>query len=39
MLDANVPDIALEADKTLKKVQDKFHLELHEEKAVEELTV
>jgi len=35
MVDANVPDIALEPDKTVKKVQDKFRLDLNEEEAVQ----
>ena len=34
MVDANVPDIALEPDKTVKKVQDKFRLDLTDEEAV-----
>lgn len=34
MLDANVPDIALEPDKTVKKVQDRFQLGLTDEEAV-----
>ncbi|XP_074649742.1 phosphatidylinositol 3-kinase catalytic subunit type 3-like isoform X2 [Tubulanus polymorphus] len=34
MVDANVPDIALEPDKTVKKVQDKFMLDLTDEEAV-----
>nr|XP_002128077.1 phosphatidylinositol 3-kinase catalytic subunit type 3-like [Ciona intestinalis]XP_026691217.1 phosphatidylinositol 3-kinase catalytic subunit type 3-like [Ciona intestinalis] len=34
MTDASVPDIALEPDKTVKKVQDKFLLELSDEEAV-----
>uniref|UniRef100_H2YNJ7 Phosphatidylinositol 3-kinase catalytic subunit type 3 n=1 Tax=Ciona savignyi TaxID=51511 RepID=H2YNJ7_CIOSA len=34
MTDASVPDIALEPDKTVKKVQDKFLLELTDEEAV-----
>lgn len=34
MVDANVPDIALEPDKTVKKVQDKFRLDLNDEEAV-----
>ncbi|CAF1302350.1 unnamed protein product [Adineta steineri] len=33
MLDANIPDIALERDKTVKKLLDKFRLDLDEEKA------
>lgn len=33
MIDANVPDIALEPDKTVQKVQDKFKLELNDEQA------
>ncbi|ELU04838.1 hypothetical protein CAPTEDRAFT_155274 [Capitella teleta] len=35
MVDANVPDIALEPDKTVKKVQDKFRLDLTDEEAVQ----
>ncbi|XP_022252339.1 phosphatidylinositol 3-kinase catalytic subunit type 3-like [Limulus polyphemus] len=34
MMDASVPDIALEPDKTVKKVQDKFRLDLTDEEAV-----
>ena len=34
MIDASVPDIALEPDKTVKKVQDKFRLDLNDEEAV-----
>ncbi|XP_042237870.1 phosphatidylinositol 3-kinase catalytic subunit type 3-like [Homarus americanus] len=34
MVDANVPDIALEPDKTVKKVEDKFRLDLSDEEAV-----
>ena len=34
MMDANVPDIAIEPDKSVKKVQDRFHLELTDEEAV-----
>ncbi|GAB1609342.1 phosphatidylinositol 3-kinase catalytic subunit type 3-like [Argonauta hians] len=34
MVDANIPDIALEPDKTVKKVQDKFALHLTDEEAV-----
>ncbi|RMX58215.1 hypothetical protein pdam_00000159 [Pocillopora damicornis] len=37
MVDANVPDIALEPDKTVKKVQDKFRLDLSDEEAVQYL--
>ncbi|XP_031574116.1 phosphatidylinositol 3-kinase catalytic subunit type 3-like isoform X2 [Actinia tenebrosa] len=37
MVDANVPDIALEPDKTVKKVQDKFRLDLNDEEAVQYL--
>nr|QFR39795.1 phosphatidylinositol 3-kinase catalytic subunit [Azumapecten farreri] len=33
-VDANIPDIALEPDKTVKKVQDKFVLHLTDEEAV-----
>jgi len=34
MTDASVPDIALEPDKTVKKVQEKFKLDLSDEEAV-----
>jgi len=34
MLDANIPDIALEPDKTVKKVYDKFRLDLTDEEAI-----
>ena len=34
MVDANIPDIALEPDKTVKKVQEKFCLHYSEEEAV-----
>ncbi|KAK2717345.1 phosphatidylinositol 3-kinase catalytic subunit type 3-like [Artemia franciscana] len=34
MVDATIPDIALEPDKTVKKVQDKFRLEMTDEEAV-----
>jgi phosphatidylinositol 3-kinase len=34
MVDASVPDIALEPDKTVQKVQDKFMLHLNDEEAV-----
>lgn len=34
MVDATIPDIALEPDKTVKKVQDKFRLDLSDEEAV-----
>ncbi len=34
MVDASVPDIALEPDKTVKKVQEKFRLDLNDEEAV-----
>lgn len=34
MISASVPDIALEPDKTVKKVQDKFRLDLNDEEAV-----
>ncbi|OTF77159.1 hypothetical protein BLA29_012433 [Euroglyphus maynei] len=33
MVDANVPGIVLEPDKTVQKVQDKFKLELNDEQA------
>ena len=35
MVDANIPDIALEPDKAVKKVEDKFRLDLTEEEAVQ----
>ena len=35
MVDASVPDIALEPDKAVRKVQDKFRLDLSEEEAVQ----
>lgn len=35
MVDANVPDIALEPDKTVQKVQEKFKLDLGDEEAVQ----
>ncbi|VDI41255.1 phosphatidylinositol 3-kinase [Mytilus galloprovincialis] len=34
VVDASIPDIALEPDKTVKKVQDKFVLHLNDEEAV-----
>ena len=34
MVDATVPDIALEPDKAVKKVQDKLRLDLGDEEAV-----
>lgn len=34
MVDASVPDIALEPDKAVRKVQDKLRLDLGEEEAV-----
>ncbi|KAM6364494.1 phosphatidylinositol 3-kinase catalytic subunit type 3-like [Pluvialis apricaria] len=34
MVDAKIPDIALEPDQTVKKVQDKFRLDLSDEEAV-----
>ena len=37
LVDASVPDIALEPDKTVKKVQDKFRLDLNDEEAVQYL--
>ena len=37
MLDSNVPDIALEPDKTIQKVRDRFCLNLTEEQAVQTL--
>ncbi|KAH9426447.1 Phosphatidylinositol 3-kinase catalytic subunit type 3, partial [Dermatophagoides pteronyssinus] len=38
MVDANVPEIALEPDKTVQKVQDKFKLELNDEQAAHYIT-
>lgn len=35
MLEANIPDIALEPDKTVGKVHDKFKLELNDEQAIQ----
>lgn len=35
MVDASVPDIALEPDKAVRKVQDKFRLDISEEEAVQ----
>lgn len=35
MVDASVPDIALEPDKTVRKVQDKFRLDLNDEEALQ----
>ncbi|XP_066921593.1 phosphatidylinositol 3-kinase catalytic subunit type 3-like isoform X2 [Clytia hemisphaerica] len=37
MVDASIPDIALEPDKAVKKVQDKFRLDLSDEEAVQYL--
>jgi phosphatidylinositol 3-kinase len=37
MIHANVPDIALEPDKTVRKVQDKFCLQMSDEEAVQYL--
>ncbi|XP_019862704.1 PREDICTED: phosphatidylinositol 3-kinase catalytic subunit type 3-like [Amphimedon queenslandica] len=37
MLDSGVPDIALEPDKTVQKVEDKFRLDLSDEEAVKYL--
>lgn len=34
MVDASVPDIALEPDKAVRKVQDKLRLDLSDEEAV-----
>lgn len=34
MVDANIPDILWEPDKTVLKVQERFHLELNEEDAI-----
>lgn len=34
MVDASVPDIALEPDKAVRKVQDKLRLDIGEEEAV-----
>lgn len=38
MVDANVPDIALEPDKTVQKVEDKFKLAYDDEAAVHHIT-
>ncbi|CAG0888172.1 unnamed protein product [Cyprideis torosa] len=35
MVDASIPDIALEPDKVVNKVQDKFRLDLNDEEAVQ----
>lgn len=35
MVDASIPDIALEPDKAVRKVQDKLRLDLSEEEAVQ----
>lgn len=35
MIDANIPDIKLEPDKAVSKVQDKFRLDLSEEEAIQ----
>lgn len=37
MVDASVPDIALEPDKAVKKVQDKLRLDLSDEEAVHDM--
>ncbi|KAK7009323.1 phosphatidylinositol 3-kinase catalytic subunit type 3 [Biomphalaria glabrata] len=37
MIDSNIPDIALEPDKTVKKVQEKFVLHLNDEQAVQHI--
>jgi len=37
MVDSNIPDIALEPDKTVKKIMDRFKLDLSEEQATESL--
>lgn len=37
MVDANIPDIALEPDKTVRKVQDKLCLDRSDEEAVQYL--
>eukprot|EP00127_Corallochytrium_limacisporum_P003145 Clim_evm74s146 gene=Clim_evmTU74s146 len=37
MLDAKIPDIALEPDKAVNKIQEKFFLELNDEDAVRQL--
>lgn len=34
MVDANIPDIKLEPDKAVLKVQERFHLEMSEEEAI-----
>ena len=36
MLNAGIPDIAIEPDKTLQKLRDKLKLELDDEEAVKE---
>jgi phosphatidylinositol 3-kinase len=33
MVDANIPDIALEPDKTVKKITDRFKLDISDEEA------
>jgi phosphatidylinositol 3-kinase len=33
MIDANIPDIALEPDKTVKKLIDRFKLDVNDEQA------
>ena len=33
MVDANIPDIALEPDKTVKKIMDRFKLDFSDEQA------
>ncbi|RKP12725.1 kinase-like domain-containing protein [Piptocephalis cylindrospora] len=35
MVNANIPDIAIEPDKAVLKVQDKFRLDLSEEEAIQ----
>lgn len=37
MVDASVPDIALEPDKAVRKVQNKLRLDISEEEAVHEI--
>lgn len=37
MVDATIPDVALEPDKAVKKVQDKFRLDLNDEAAVQHI--
>ncbi len=39
MVDANIPDIKLEPDKAVLKVQERFHLEMSEEEAIRHFEV